>query len=270
MDVDAFKTLLESGDLPKRHAAARDLGRNFAAHRSGDWILKTRRIASRLQKVASTDYERGFFEALELVATGFDRQVTDARVDESEIVRIRTRAHWLPALRTLEAGAQRPSDLAERLGISKSHATKLIDDLEEAELVTRAVEGKERPCSLTPRAHLLLEKLPEEKLPTLEEVVPAIVDCMGSMSREHRVGRSRFLTRIQHVLGAKAAPRVLEVFARSLQEHRLGFLDEDDALVATEMALQTRLAHYLSLACAGKPSPLVDRLSRMEQASDVI
>jgi len=44
--------------------------------------------------------------------------------------------------------------------VSPSRVTQLADELEDAQLVTQMAEGKERPCRLTPRARVLLRRLP--------------------------------------------------------------------------------------------------------------
>jgi DNA-binding transcriptional ArsR family regulator len=270
MNLEITATLLQSGEAAQRSAAARELGRTLAARSSGGWLVQFRKLAARLLRAPSSDYERGFLEALELVATGFERQVSEIRADESELARIRTRAHWSPALHMLSRGALRPVELSARLGISKSQVSKLIDELEDAELVTQVADGKERPCMITSRARVLLEKLPAdaERLEP-EKLVPAVVQCVGMIARDGRVGRGRLLAMMQRGL-TDAAPHVLELLGKSLRESSFGFHDDDDALVAPELELQTRIATHLALACSGKHSSLIRRLEELTAESPVL
>lgn len=260
MELDLATNLLTSGNQAQREASARGLGRNLAAQGSGDWLLKFRRFAAKQQKVASTDYERGFIEALELVSVGFERQSTEGEESEQEMARIKTRAHWLATLRLLAKGLLRPLEISEKLKVHKSQITRLLDELEEAGLVTRKQEGKERHCRLTPRARALLGKLPDEpRVPAPGKLVAAVVRGVAAIHRDGRVGRSKLITSLERDV-AEMAPQVLTLLGEALQNLALGFLDEEDALVATEGELRSRISGHLVLGCAGKKSALVEQL----------
>jgi len=275
MDLEVTRLSLASGDLARMSAVARDLGRHLAARSEGGWLLPFRRLAAGLRPSRSSEHERGFLEALELVATGFERQVDDETADETELLQLRSRPNWVAALRYISQGLVRPSDLAKRLGVSPSRVTKLVDELEDAQLVTQMSEGKERPCRLTPRARVLLRKLPPPEkedaavVKAVEEVVPAVVSCMGVLVRDRRVGRARLLETIQSASSVDP-DRILALLGVSLHDTASAFLDKDDAWVATDAELLTRLQLHLSLACQGKRGPIFERLAELSERSDVV
>jgi DNA-binding MarR family transcriptional regulator len=270
MDLDLASTLLKSGDAAKRHSTARSFGRALSANGSGDWLRKLQRLVVKLHKGASSDYERGFLEALDLVAEGFDLQSSETAVNEQELGRIKSRAHWLPTLCLLAKGPQRPMDLSERLGIHKSQVTRLLDDLEEARLVERAQDGKERPCRLTPHARVLIRKLPAEELsPPTEKLVSAVIRCVGIMGRDQRVASSRLLGALQLDVEGMA-PRVLDLIESSLRQWRMGFRATDGVFVTTEGELRSRISHHLAVGCAGRKSSLVDELQNLTSEAPLI
>jgi DNA-binding transcriptional ArsR family regulator len=272
MDFELTQTLLQSGISAQREAAARSLGRNLAANGSGEWLDKFRRLASKLLKTASTDYERGFLDAMELVATGFERQSSEDGVDEKDLVRIKSRAHWLATLKYLAKGSLRPSDLAERLNVHRSHVSRLLDELEESRLITRVQEGKERPCRLSPRARVMLGKLPDPEMldaPSSAQIVGAVFRCIGVLVRDGRAGRTRLLTTLREDLKERA-PNVLDLISQSFKQSGLGIVDDDDALIATEDELHSRISGHLSLGCADKPSALIDQLKTLAQGGPLL
>lgn len=264
MDLDLATSLLQSSEALHREEGARSLGRSLAAHRSGDWIVGFRRMTTKLQKSASSDHQRGFLEALELVATGFQRQAEADELDDQELVKIQSRAHWVSALRLLKRGPMRPSDLKAALAIQASAVSRLLDDLEESDLITRVKKGKERPCKLSPHGHFLLNRLTEEPKGAIEPavLVSAVVQCVGVLARDGRVSRSLLLDLLRGDV-ATEAPRVLSMFEDEMKGGALVFSDDDDTLVATETELFTRLSGHLSLGCAEKASVLVDKLREL-------
>jgi DNA-binding MarR family transcriptional regulator len=265
MNFDLASTLLKSGDAAQRQSAARSLGRNLSANGAGAWLRKLQRLAVKLRKEASSEYERGFLEAMELVAEGFELQASETSVDEQELARIKSRAHWLPTLQLLARSSLRPLDLSTRLSIHKSQVTRLIDDLEEAKLVERAQEGKERPCRLTPHARVVLSKLPEEVAPApTEKLVSAVLRCIGIMARDQRVATSRLLGALQLDLEGMA-PRVLDLIEGSLRHLSLGFRANDGVMVATDGELRARISLHLVIGCSGKESALVETLQTLTE-----
>ena len=238
-------------------------------------MLPFRRLAARLRPTRPSDYERGFIEALELVATGFERQVDDAAADETELLQLRSRVNWIAALRYISQGAVRPSDLARRLGVSPSRVTKLVDELEDEQLVTQMAEGKERPCRLTPRARVLLRRLPPldddnaAVATAVAEVVPAVVSCMNALARDRRVGRERLLETMRSAVTVNPSS-LLALLDASLGETSCAFLDSDDAWVATDAELLTRLQQHLSFACQGQRGPVLDRLAELSERCHVV
>jgi DNA-binding MarR family transcriptional regulator len=275
MDLELTKLSLTSGDPARIGSVARDLGRHLAVRSEGGWLLPFRRLVARLTPGRTSEYERGFLEALELVAAGFERQVNDAAADEAEVLQLSSRTNWVAALRYISQGAVRPIDLAKRLGVSPSRVTKLVDELEEAELVTQTAEGKERPCRLTPRARVLLRRLPPPDgsdaavVKAVAEVVPAVVNCMGALARDRRVGRARLLETMGSALTVSRST-ILALLDTALRDTSWAVLDKDDAWVATDTELLTRLHQHLSLACRGKRGPIFDRLAGLSERSDVV
>jgi orotate phosphoribosyltransferase len=275
MDLELTKLALSSGDLARAGAVARDLGRHLAARSEGGWLLPFRRLVARLGPSRTSEYERGFLEALELVATGFERQIDDAAADETEVLQLRSRPNWIAALRHISQGTVRPIDLARRLDVSPSRITKLVDELEEARLVTQMMEGKERPCRLTPRARVLLGKLPppdgDDALvaKAVAEVVPAVVSCMGALARDRRVGRARLLETMGSALTVSRST-ILALLDTALRDTSWAVLDKDDAWVATDAELLTRLQQHLALACQGRRGPIFERLAKLSERSDVV
>lgn len=275
MDLELTKLALASGDVARRGAVARDLGRHLAARSEGGWLLPFRRLVARLSPSRTSEYEQGFLEALELVATGFERQVSDETADEAELLQLRSRASWVAALRYISQGAVRPSDLARRLDVSPSRITKIVDELEDAQLVTQMAEGKERPCRLTPRARVLLRRLPPldegdaAVAKAVAEVVPAVVGCMGALARDRRVGRARLFEMLR---GARTVnpDGLLALVDASLKDTAGAFLDNDDAWVAIDAELLTRLHEHLSLACRERRGPILDRLATLSEQSNVM
>jgi len=151
---------------------ARDLGRNLAAEldRSEAWLLRFRRLTATARRHAGkdlqADFKRGFLEGLELVATGFERQLKDTKSEEAELEELRHRHKWVQIMEAIRAGFVLPSDLATRCTVVPSRMTALIDELEGAGLVVQASVGNTRPCRLTARAQRLLTKLsPPEPTP---------------------------------------------------------------------------------------------------------
>lgn len=277
MNLELARLSLESGDVARWGAVARDLGRHLAAQidRSKEWLLPFRRLAAGLTPRRTNEYERGFLEALELVATGFERQLDDAAADETEIVQLRSHPRWVAVLRQIDEGTTRPIDLARRLGVHPSMVTKLIDELEDVQLVTQTTQGKERPCRLTPRARVLLRRLPPPEETSADvarvvaDVVPAVVACMTALVRDRRVGRERFL---ESMRGAHVANPVgvLALLDTSLRETACAALDDDGAWVATDAELLSRLRQHLVLACRGQPGTLLEELAKLSERSEVL
>jgi DNA-binding MarR family transcriptional regulator len=276
MDLELTRLALESGDVARWSAVARDVGRQLAAHldRSKAWLLPFRRMTARLKPRRTSEYDRGFLDALELVATGFERQLDDAAADETELLELRSHQSWITLLRLIDQGTTRPSDLARKLDVSPSAVTRLVDELEEADLVTQTTHGKERPCRLTPRARVLLGRLPPAETSSAAEavtdVVPAVVACMTALVRDRRVARDRFLDSMRHAHIANPAG-VVAMLDASLRETSWAVLDSDDnAWVAAEVELLDRLQQHLKLACQNKPGTVLDQLARLAHRGEVI
>jgi DNA-binding MarR family transcriptional regulator len=270
MNLDLASTLLKSGDAAQRQSAARSLGRNLSANGAGTWLRKLQRLAVKLGKETSSEYERGFLEAMELVAEGYELQASETSVDEQELARIKSRAHWLPTLQLLARGPLRPLDLSTRLNIHKSQVTRLIDDLEESKLVERAQEGKERPCRLTPHARVALSKLPAEVAPaSTAKLVSAVLRCASIMGRDQRVATSRLLGMLQLDLEGMA-PRVLDLIEASLRHLSLGFRANDGVMVETDGELRARISLHLAMGCSGKESALVETLQTLTEERPLV
>ncbi|HEY0478056.1 MAG TPA: MarR family transcriptional regulator [Kofleriaceae bacterium] len=275
MNLETARLALESGDMANWSAVARDLGRQLAAQvdRSKPWLLSFRRLVAGLRPRRAGDYDRGFLDALELVATGFERQLDDTVRDETEVLQLRAHPSWIAALRYIDQGVVRPSDLAEKLEVSPSAVTKLVDELEQAHLVTQTTQGRERPCRLTPRARSVLGRLPPpDTTPVASDVmlvVPAVVTCVTTLIRDRRVARERFLDSLRHTRIANPAG-VLEVLDRSLRDASCAVLDDDDAWVATDAALLDRLQQHVALACQNRPGTVVERLARLSERSELV
>ena len=64
--------------------------------------------------------------------------------------------------------------------------------------------------------------------------------------------------------------QLLGLLDGSLRETACAVLDPDDARVATDAELLSRLQHHLALACQDKPTTVVDRLAGLARVSTVI
>lgn len=277
MDVELARLSLESGEMARWAAVARDMGRHLAAQldRSKAWLRPFRRLTAGLRPHRSSDYERGFLEALELVATGYERQLDDAAADETELLQLRAHPSWVAALRHIDHGVSRPSDLARKLGIVPSAVTKLIDELEDAQLVTQTSQGRERPCRLTPRARVLLPRLAPAEIDTAlaeaaAKVVPGVVACMTALVRDRRVARQRLLECMRVTAQVDNPEQVLGVLDASLHEASCAVLDGDDAWVATDVELFGRLQQHLMLACRNRSGTIVDQLEALGGTEKVL
>jgi DNA-binding transcriptional ArsR family regulator len=280
MDFDLVKLGLQSGDAAQLGSVARDLGRHLAAHPGGDWLVEFRRVAARARAAASSR-DHGFLDALELVATGFQRQLDDAQANEAELRQLTSRAGWVAVLRQIGKGVVRPSDLARHLKVSPSRITKLLHELDDAQLVTQTVEGKERPCRLSPRARVLLRRLPPDTdradgadatavAHAMAEVVPAVVACMELLGRDRRVGGDRLRETMQASVTAGRGSSVMALLGSAFTDSSWACLDQDGAWVATEPELQARLQQHLSLACQGQAGTVITRLAELSEHNDLV
>ena len=83
----------------------------------------------------------------------------------------------LQALATLAGGGLRMSELAARLGVAESTATRLVDKLEGAKLVARRTSEPDRRCvvaELTPGGKRLAGRLQESRRSYLAEMLATL------------------------------------------------------------------------------------------------
>ncbi|MGN6106561.1 MAG: hypothetical protein ACTHU0_15755 [Kofleriaceae bacterium] len=277
MEMALLDELVRSEDHERFTSVARMIGRMLATDPSSEWRATVRKRLLHGQRTRSSEADRAFLAALELVVTGFERERSDAETTAAELRRITGRSHWVAILHALAAGPLLPKDLADKVGLSTSRLTQIMNEMEGEpnELLARSVEGRTRPCRLTARARALLPSLPEaapvDKQLGAEEVVPAVVRCMAVMARDGRIGLQRLAdTMAAESVEPTSAAHLAELLDRSLRENLLAVREQDGALVATETELQSRLDRTIEAAFRDDSPALITKLREIASTGDVV
>ena len=256
--------LLESGDPGSMAEGARALGRDLANRRHGP-VSEIRRHLEAL--AASPDaFVRGASVMLEHVASAFT--VAGAEVEElTPLVRaVNLRAGWKKVLLAMSDGATRPKELTLRTQLSGGRISHILTGLERAALVERpagALDGRERPCRLSPLGYRVLvdlERGPAAVAIDLDAAVTAATHMLAKLYARGRASRAVLEETLAEHLEPDAVARVAETALAAARNAGLAVISGDEAVTMAELHLQDILNDALEHAYddAGAAIPILD------------
>ncbi|HVV86841.1 MAG TPA: hypothetical protein VHE35_27575 [Kofleriaceae bacterium] len=256
--------LLESGDPGSMAEAARAIGRDLANRRHRP-VEQVRRHIDAL--VRSPDpFTRGAALMLEHVASAFT--VAGAEADElAPLVRaVNLRAGWKKVLVAMADGTIRPKELALRAQLSPGRISHILTGLERAGLAERpagALDGRERPCRLSPLGHRVLvdlERGPAAVAIDLDAAVTAATHMLAKLYARGRASRAVLEDALAEHLEPDAVARVAETALAAARNAGLAVISGDEAVTLAELHLQDILNDALEHAYddAGPAIPVID------------
>lgn len=267
-------------------AGARQLGRDFGAHEVGDLRALQREIAtlatSHDAESEAAAFARGFLQALELVASGYEGHRIKSTRDHADLAAIRSRRHWHRVLGAIKEGHQTLTAIHEATGIPTSNLSKVISAMVKARLLARRrrddVEDlRMHPLELTVSGADVCARLFADVHAPLEETVAAAVAGVTGILEQGRTP----LSAIEHEfrsLGRVRAERAAAIVARELRSRCLAVVDKSlsvvanvkeadrDLLLAFEDALRAR-DHFGSRAFALPDPELPDIVKQWKALS---
>ena len=223
-------------------AAARQLGRDFASHETGDLRELQREVvalAAGLDERESAEvaaYRRGFLRALEMMAAGYEGQRIKATRDRADLAVIRSRRHWCDVLSAIKEGRHTQKEIHESTAIPTSTLSKVVTAMTNAKLVARRRrEGAEdlrlHPLELTARGADACGRLFTDLHAPLEDTVEAAVAGVTAIIERGRAPLSAIQHEFRH-LGEVRAVRATEIVTRVLSARCLAIVDRSRSVVA--------------------------------------
>lgn len=265
--------LLQSGDARAMAEAARALGRDLANRRHAS-VEQVRRHLDGMAR-ADDPLIRGVGLALEHVASAFT--VAGAEADElGPLVRtVNLRAGWKKCLLAMVDGATRPKELAHRAQLSPGRVSHILGGLERAGLVERpagSLDGRERPCRLSPLGYRLLVDLERGPAPVaidLDAAVSAATHMLAKLCARGRASRATLEETLAEHLEPEAVARVADTALAAARNAGLAVISPDDAVTLAELHLQGILEDALEHAyeADGPEIPVID-LARARAPAD--
>ena len=252
--------LLSSNDPQGMAEGARALGRDLANRRHGP-VADIRRHLDGLTRAADP-FVRGVGLALEHVASAFT--VAGAEVDElTPLVRaVNLRAGWKKVMLALADGVIRPKEVAIRTQVSPGRISHVLGGLERAGLVERpagALDGRERPCRLSPlgyRVLIDLERGPAAVAIDLDAAVTAATHMLAKLFARGRASRAVLEDALAEHLEPDAVARVADTALSAARNAGLAVISGDEAVTMAELHLQDILNDALEHAY-DDDSPLI-------------
>lgn len=265
--------LLLSGDPQAMAEAARALGRDLANRRQGP-VDAIRRVLVE-QAGAADPFVRGAALVLEHVASAFT--VAGAEADElGPLARaVNLRAGWKKVMVALADGATRPKELAMRTSLSPGRVSHILAGLEKAALVERpsgALDGREKPCRLSPLGHRVLvdlDRAPASVAVDLDAAVNAATHMLAKLCARGRASRAVLEEALAEHLEPEAVARVADTALAAARNAGLAVFSADEAVTMAELHLQDVLNDALEHAydAEGPAIPVID-LARAKAPAD--
>lgn len=257
MDLNAFASLLRH---PRTmDAAARDLGRHFAAQDTGNLRDLQRQLVAVERDVApepvagatdGTGFARGFLRALTMIASGFENERAERARADADLTAIQSRRHWATVLEAVHEGRETLTAIAAaKEGLETSSLSKAITAMEKAKLLIRrdCAKGEDqrmRPLQLTPQGRQACAKLFADSQASIDAVVEAAVTSTAMLFEVGRVSRSAIQSEF-HRLGPVRAERATSTLTRVLHGTSRVRVEKDQSVLAPTVALDRELDRAL-------------------------
>jgi DNA-binding MarR family transcriptional regulator len=273
MRVGETLELLGSNVEDDLREAARELGHELPKNRMevlSDFIgglsrLENERRAGR-DGQGLTDWQRGFFAALDEIAYAYKSTVEPELELAEDAEVIRNRKGWARLLCALADGPKRPTDLARETGMDIAAVSRTLGVFRQSHLIEPAPhaigdDARTKRARLTLLGERMVRKLePEAPSRETEAVLRAAVALFAHLVTERRV-RSPYLVELARgEMGDGASTRSAQAVVALLGQlaaSRALVRDMDGVLVATEAAVQERIASELDQSIRDRTVPVL-------------
>lgn len=209
--------------------AARELGHGLQT-RSPAELASIRREVSEIAADATSEYSRGFLDALEHVLAGLSAEVKHRRAVAEDAASTRRRKNASRVLLALHAGCETPSAIAEKANLKLPTVSSELSALED-ELLVEQVERspgedlRRAPRALTIRGMQVAEELARSRVsPTAEaarDLAPVFVSFITHLADESYLAPQRFEEVAIERLGPVNGAFVCDQFMRHAESQRV-------------------------------------------------
>lgn len=267
MSTSTLMSLLASGDRTQLAAAARDFGRLLSTTTPTD-LRDTRRDLARVLDSTEDAHARGVIEGLAMVARGFEAEGAENQLEQAAASKVAARKHWAAILELAGDGRRLPRELAETLALEPSQVTRILDELEDADLMVRTApgageDGRTRPFRLSPKGRATCNQLRKHKPTTsapIAALIESVVECMAILLASGRASRSKLALVLEQRLDETVSEIAMEHLTSALAGTSLAVLDTDDSLLAAGMEVQSHLDRVVQGALDNDDHGLVNWL----------